>query len=325
MRVLVTGGSSLVGREVAERLQRRGDIVVLFQRNSLHGGGFEQRLGDLADAGAVTAAVSGMDAVVHLAARVGIVGDWAAFERTNIVGTANLMSAARAEGVGRIVYVSSPSVAHAGDSLVGVGAETADPKTARGHYARSKAQAEVDTLAMSGDSFPVVAIRPHLIWGPGDTQLVGRIVARAKAGRLATIGSGLALIDTTYVTNAADAIVTALGRAPELAGRAFVVTNGEPRPVAEMVGRILRAAGLEYPSLRVPYRVAKSGGAAVERIWAATERDDDPPMTSFLAEQLATAHWFDQRETREALDWKPAVNLAEGFQHLAAWFEEHNA
>lgn len=319
MRVLVTGGTSLVGSQVARRLRDRGDEVVLFQRRP-GPQGFEQRLGDIADAAAVTAAVAGMEAIVHMAARVGIVGSWASFEDTNVTGTGNVIAAAWAEGVSRFVHVSSPSVAHTGESLVGAAAGPADPDGVRGHYARSKAQAELLALEVSRASFPVVALRPHLIWGPGDDQLVGRIVDRARHGRLATIGSGMALIDTTYVSNAADAIVAGLDRVPEIEGRALVVSNGQPRPVAELVSRMVRAAGLEPPRFKVPYAVAKFGGMAAERIWERTDRDDDPPITSFLAEQLATAHWFDQRETRRALEWVPAVSLDQGFAELRDWF-----
>ena len=321
MRVLVTGGTSLIGGEVAARLRSRGDTAVLFQRRP-GPVGYEHRIGDVTDAAAVTAVTAGVDAVVHLAAKVGIVGTWAEYEKVNIQGTANIIAAAFAEGVERFVYVSSPSVAHAGVSLVGAGADPADPEAARGHYARSKAEAELLALEASSPSFPVVALRPHLIWGPGDAQLVGRIVERARQGRLATIGSGAALIDTTYVTNAADAVIAGLDRAPAIEGRAFVVSNGQPRPVAELVNRIVRAAGLEPPSLRVPYRVARAGGAVAERVWGRIERDGEPPMTSFLAEQLATAHWFDQRETRAALQWEPAVSLEEGFTRLREWFSE---
>jgi nucleoside-diphosphate-sugar epimerase len=217
------------------------------------------------------------------------------------------------------VYISSPSVAHAGASLVGDTARRADPERARGNYSRSKAQAELLALGSNGDSFAVVAVRPHLIWGPGDTQLVGRIVDRARQGRLAIVGSGAALIDTTYIDNAADAIVAAVDRAEHLGGRAFVVTNGEPRPVQELLTRIAVAAGCKPPRLHVPAQLARMGGLVLEGIWNRLQRTDDPPITSFLAEQLSTAHWFDQRETREALQWEPTVTLDEGFARLKAW------
>ncbi|MBT8212927.1 MAG: NAD-dependent epimerase/dehydratase family protein [Acidimicrobiia bacterium] len=318
MRVLVTGATSLLGRSVAANLLAHGDEVTVLQR-SPSGLDTSEHLGDITDPHAVATATDGADAVIHLAARVSVVGPWEEFARINVEGTKTVLDAARTAGVTRFVQVSSPSVAHSGASLVGSEAESADPVTARGHYARSKAMAEVAALS-AADDLAVVAIRPHLVWGPGDTQLVGRIVERARQGRLAVVGSGMALIDTTYIDNAADAIVAALDKAPDLSGRALVVSNGEPRPVKELFDRILQAAGVPSPRMQVPAMVAKAGGTVAERVWDRTGRTDDPPMTSFLAEQLSTAHWFDQRETRDLLDWAPTVSLEEGFRLLAEWF-----
>jgi nucleoside-diphosphate-sugar epimerase len=324
MKLLVTGATSLLGRSLVERLIGRGDTVSVLQRNS-SGLAVTECLGDVVDRQAVADSMAGVDAVVHLAARVAVTGSWAEFEAVNVQGTRNVVGAAQAAGVRRFVQVSSPSVAYHGESLVGAPAGPANPSRARGNYARSKAQAELVALAANSSDMAVVAIRPHLVWGPGDTQLIGRIVDRARAGRLATVGSGAALIDTTYVDNAADALVAAIDRAPELGGRAFVVTNGEPRPVRELLNRIVRSAGLEPTRLRVPYHAARGGGFVAERIWERRGSAEDPPMTSFLAEQLGRAHWFDQRETRVALGWEPKVNVAEGFENLQAWFERSNS
>lgn len=320
MRVLVTGATSLIGRAVVTRLHDQGDVVTVFQRRP-SGLGTAEHLGDVADRSAVATAVAGAEAVVHLAGRVAMTGSWSRFEETNVRGTQNVIDAAMEAGVGRFVHVSSPSVAHGGRSLVGAPAGAADPERARGHYAGSKAQAELVALAADSPVFSVVVVRPHLIWGPGDTQLVDRIVSRARAGRLAIVGSGAALIDTTYVDNAADALIAALDRAPALGGRALVVTNGQPRPVRELLNRIVMAAGIEPPRIKVPYQVARTGGLVVERFWERRGSEDEPPMTGFLAEQLGTAHWFDQRETRRALGWEPAVSLDEGFRRLHAWFD----
>jgi nucleoside-diphosphate-sugar epimerase len=281
-----------------------------------------EHLGDVADADAVTNAVADMEAVVHVAGRASVTGEWDRFEATNVAGTRNAVTGALGAGASRFVYISSPSVAHAGSSLVGESAGAADPTSTRGHYATSKAMGELVALAANSPHMSVVTLRPHLIWGPGDTQLVGRIVDRATRGRLAIIGSGAALIDTTYIDNAADAVVAGLDRAPDLGGRSFVVTNGQPRPVRELVDRIVMAAGLEPPTMKVPYRAAKAGGTLVEQIWSRRATEDEPPMTGFLAEQLGTAHWFDQRETRQALGWTPTVSLAEGFERLHSWFND---
>lgn len=321
MRVLVTGASSLIGRHTVARLVARGDTVTALQR-SPSGLGTAEVLASLDDGDGLARACEGQDAVVHLAAKVGVVGAWADFERVNVRGTVDLLAAARRAGVRGVVHVSSPSVAHRGDPLVGAPAEPADPSGTRGHYATSKAMAERAALDASSAAMPVVAIRPHLVWGPGDTQLVGRIVERARRGRLALIGSGAALIDTTYVDNAADALVAAIDRVGGLGGTALVVSNGEPRTVHELVARILAAARVPWTPRHVPARVAIAGGTILERIWERTDRDGEPPMTGFLAEQLSTAHWFDQRRTRAALGWEPTVALAEGFARLTAWYRD---
>jgi 2-alkyl-3-oxoalkanoate reductase len=319
VKVLVTGASGMLGGAVADALAARGDAVTLLQRRP-SGRPHREVLADVADGPAVAAAAAGQDAVVHLAAKVDISGPLRAYVRTNITGTRAVLAACRAAGVPRLVHVSSPSVAHRGAPLIGAGAGPADPRRARGHYARTKAVAEL--VALGGGGRPaVVAIRPHLVWGPGDTQLIGRIVARARAGRLFTIGSGAALIDTTYVANAADALVAALARCPQLDGRVLVVSNGEPRPVADLLAAICRATGVPPARRAIPASVARAAGSAVEAAWAALpvlRRIGDPPLTRFLAEQLGTAHWFDQRQTRQALDWTPAVSLDAGLAELAA-------
>ena len=323
MKVLLTGSSSLLGAQTARRLAARGDTVVTLQRRPAEVAvelGLEEHLGDVTDPAAVARALAGTDAVIHLAARVGVVGSREDFFTTNVVGTRTVLAAAHGAGVGRFVFVSSPSVAHTGASIAGQGAQPADPRRARGEYSRSKALAEKEVLAADAEGFATVAVRPHLVWGPGDTQLVGRIVERAREGRLGLVAGGRALIDTTYIDNAADALVAAADRAEVAHGGAFIVSNGQPRTVEEMVTAICAAAGVPGPSLSVPKPVAWLGGAVAETVWKAARRDDDPPMTRFLAGQLGTAHWFDLRETRRVLQWSPQVGLDEGFERLRAFY-----
>ncbi|RBY83750.1 NAD(P)-dependent oxidoreductase [Geodermatophilus sp. TF02-6] len=319
MRVLVTGASGMLGRATARALLARGDEVTVLQRRP-SGLPCREVLGDVADAGVVARAAQGRDAVVHLAAKVDVTGPWAEYARANVQGTRTVVAACRAADVSRLVHVSSPSVAHAGAALVGAGAEPADPARARGHYSRSKAVAELDALTADSESLAVLAVRPHLVWGPGDPQLVGRIVERARAGRLPLVGSGAALVDTTYVDNAAAALLAAADACGPVHGEALVVSNGEPRPVGEVVARLCRAAGVPGPRRRVPFGVAWLAGGVAEGVWTATGRRSTPPLTRFLAEQLATAHWFDQTRTRAALRWRPHVGLDEGFARLGAWY-----
>ncbi|KGM12921.1 NAD-dependent epimerase/dehydratase family protein [Cellulomonas bogoriensis] len=332
MTVLVTGASGMLGGAVAQALLDAGHQVRTFQRGPCGLPGAQEARGSVTDPTAVDQAVAGVEAVVHLAAKVSLSGEPGEFVAVNVDGTRNLLDAARRHGATRFVQVSSPSVAHTGTSIVGADAEPADPERARGHYARTKAASELLALAADGPDLGVVAVRPHVVWGPGDTQLVERVVERARAGRLPLLGHGAALIDTTYVDNAAGAIVAALGRLGDqdgtVRGQAYVVTNGEPRTVAEMLAGMCRAFGVPEPRVRVPGAVARLAGSLVEQLWSvdavrealgeAVGGDGEPPMTRFLAEQLSTAHWFDQRRTRDDLRWSPSVTIEEGLARLAS-------
>lgn len=320
MTVLVTGASGFLGRAVARTLQYRGEQVRTFQRRPSGVAGVQDVAGSITDITAVRRAVSGVDAVIHLAARVSLVGSPAEFHTVNVVGTETLLDAAADAGVAGFVHVSSPSVAHVGNALVGVGAQAADAHNARGEYARTKAAGELLALSRDSSMFHVVAVRPHLVWGPGDTQIVERVVDRARRGRLPLLGHGAALIDTTYVDNAAEGIVAALDHVSKVHGNAYVITNGEPRTVADLLTGICLAAGTHPPAWRVPPGLARAVGWAVESVWRARPGTDEPPMTQFLAEQLSTAHWFDQRATQQDLHWTPRVSIDEGLELLAAHY-----
>ncbi len=317
MIVLVTGASGFLGRAVAAELVGRGHDVRTLQRRPSGVVGVTDIAGSITDASCVAHAVDGVESVVHLAAKVSLTGPENEFRAVNVDGTRSLLDAAERSGVTRFVYVSSPSVAYAGSALAGISAEPASPQHAQGNYARTKAAAELLALARDSEAIRVVAIRPHIVWGPGDTQLIERIVERARRGRVPLLNGGTALIDTTYIDNAATGIVAALDRLDVAHGNAYVLTNGEPRPVGELLAGICLAAGVRPPRWSIPAGVGLLAGSAIERAWAIRPGAGEPPMTRFLAQQLSTAHWFDQRETRRALDWSPAVSIDEGLRRLA--------
>lgn len=315
----------MLGGAVARQLRDSGHEVSAFQRRPAGLHGIKDINGSLTNADDVLAAVDGHDAVVHLAAKVGISGSEDEFRAVNVGGTQNVVDALKAQGGGKFVNVSSPSVAHFGSAIVGLDATSPEPERARGPYARTKAAAELVAMAADGvDDIRVASIRPHVVWGPGDTQLVERIVDRASSGRMPLLDRGMALIDTTYVDNAADAIVAALARIDAIHGESFVVTNGEPRTVRDFIVGLCDAAGVSRPRLRVPGAVVRLAGRVIEKAWEVRPGEDEPPMTEFLAEQLSTAHWFDQRRTRERLQWTPRVSMDDGFAALKKYYDNQH-
>ncbi|MEY3557489.1 MAG: hypothetical protein RL374_195 [Actinomycetota bacterium] len=328
MKVLVTGTGSLLLGGIASELVRRGDDVVCLQRRpSVFVGHQDARevLADIRDADAVAHAALGCDAIIHGAARVGIVGSQKDFYDANVTGTRNILQAAERQSISRLVFVSTPSVAHTGDSLIGTPAGEAEIGRSRSYYAESKAIAERTVLNARNEHLAVVAIRPHLVWGPGDVQLVGRIVDRAASGRLAVIGTGNALVDSTYIDNAISAHIAALdalriGSACD--GKAYVVSNGEPRTVNELMRSMCESSGVPFEPRHLSLALGVRLGSLIERLWPLV-RSSEPPLTRFIAEQLGTAHWFDQREVQQDLQWSPHVSIDEGFQRLTQWFASH--
>jgi nucleoside-diphosphate-sugar epimerase len=328
MKALVTGGGGFLGGAIVRLLRERGDAVRSFARGNYPGLaalGVGQVQGDLADREAVLRAAAGCDVVFHVAAKAGVWGSYADYYRANVTGTENVLAACRAHGIDRLVHTSSPSVVFTGEDVEGGNETLPYPAHFEAHYPRTKAQAERLVLAANDTNLATVALRPHLIWGPGDNHLVPRIIARGKAGRLRRIGNRPCLVDTVHVDNAAQAHILAADRlAPgsSIAGKTYFISNGEPLPLWEMVNRILAAAGLPPVTRTVSPGVARAAGILCEALWAVFPLPGEPPMTRFLARELATAHWFDISAARRDLDYRPEISIDEGLARLAASLRE---
>jgi nucleoside-diphosphate-sugar epimerase len=326
MRVLVTGGGGFLGLAICRLLCARGDHVVSLSRQryaELEILGVQQKQGDIACLDDVLAASYGTQAIIHTAALAGAWGSFETYHATNVIGTENVIVACATQGIHKLVYTSTPSVVHAGHDLEGVNESTPYASHFKAHYPHTKAMAEQRVLAANSSSLATVALRPHLIWGPGDHHLLPRLIARAKAGRLRMVGKTSKLIDVVYIDNAAQAHLNALDclepGAPG-SGRAYFISQGEPVRLDEMINRMLHACGLPTEHRRLPFALAYALGAVLERSYAWLRLSGEPPMTRFIAEQLGTAHWYDISAARRDLNYKPEVSLDEGMRRLSAWW-----
>lgn len=322
MKVLVTGGGGFLGQAIVRQLLERGDSVSTINRSDypdLAELGVTCHRGDIADRKAVMAAVEGVEAVIHVAAKAGP-GLYAPdFVAANVIGTGNVIDACREHGVRLLVHTSSPSVVHGGGDIEGGDESLPYADHFQAPYPATKAEAERLVLAASGERLKTCALRPHLIWGPGDNQLLPRLIERNRAGRL-KLPAPDKLIDTVYIDNAARAHLLALDNLAgegSADGKAYFISNGEPKPVAGMLESMLQAAG-ETPRLgRVSPRLAMVAATAVEWFWRATLRRSDPPLSRFVVEHLATAHWFDISAARRDLGYEARISIREGLRRLS--------
>ncbi len=323
MNALVTGGGGFLGSAIVRLLRTRGDRVSSFSRSrhpELDPLGVPQHQGDLADPDAVSRAAAGCDVVFHVAAKAGVWGRYRDYHRANVVGTANVLAACRRHGIRRLVYTSSPSVVFDGRDMEGVDESVPYPAHFEASYSRTKALAEQAVRAANGPDLATVALRPHLIWGPGDNHLVPRILARGRAGRLRKVGSATQRIDSVYIDNAAEAHLLAADRlAPgsPVAGKVYFIANGEPMPTWDLVNAILAAGGVPPVTGTVPASVAYAAGWLLETVYGLLRLRGEPPMTRFVARELATSHWFDLTAARRDLEYEPRVSIAEGLRRLA--------
>lgn len=325
MRALVTGGGGFLGSAIARKLRERGDEVRVFGRGSypeLEAIGIDTLRGDLADADAVAAACEDRDVVFHVGAKVGLWGAYEDYFAANVTGTKNVLRACLEQGIGKLVFTGSPSVVFDGRDVEGWDESAPYPERFDSHYSRTKAQAEEMVLAANHDRLATVSLRPHLVWGPGDRHLLPRMVAKARAGRLYRIGEVSKPIDTLYIDDAVEAhLLAAVQLSPlsEIAGNAYFLSAGDPRPVWEIVDKMLAAAGLPPTKKSVPLGLAMSAAKACEASWRLLGVSSEPPLTRFLVSQLTTAHWFDISAAKRDLGWRPRVGLDEGMRRLAQW------
>jgi nucleoside-diphosphate-sugar epimerase len=326
MRALVTGGGGFLGGGIARRLVENGVEVRTLQRGTydrLARLGVEQICGDIAETKTVDRAVEDCEVVFHVAARVEMWGAFDPFYRTNVVGTENVLTAMRKGGVSKLVYTSSPSVVHGREDLEGVDESAPYPEHFDAAYPQTKAMAEMAVLAANGPDLATVALRPHLIWGPEDTNLVQQLVERARVGQLRFVGGGQNLVDTVYIDNAVDAhllAADALAPGSTCAGKAYFISNGDPWPLRKIANGILGAAGLPAENRSISLGVAVAAGKVFEAVHGVFPTGGGPRMTPFIARNLATAHWYDISAARRDLGYEPAVSIEEGLRRLSEWF-----
>ena len=326
MKVLVTGGTGFLGGVVCRLLAERGHEVTSLARTTspaLKAAGIRQIQADLTSLDAVTDATKGVEGIVHCAAKAGAWGPLEEFYAANVVATDNLLAACFMNGVSKVVYTSTPSVVHAGHDIENGNETLPYPEHFSAHYPRTKSIAEQRVLRANGPGLSTCALRPHLIFGPGDPHLFPRIVAKGREGKLRFIGPASKKIDITFVDNAAQAHVDALERlSPDAscAGHAFFLSQGQPIAIEEIANHFLRIAGLPSESRRLSLSQAKLAAKAAETLWSLLRLKGEPPLTTFIVEQLSTSHWFDISRAKSELGYAPKVSTSEGLAKLSEWY-----
>jgi len=327
LRAVVTGGGGFLGSKIVSMLLDDGCAVTSFSRNhysNLAAQGVTCHVGDLADASAVSEALRQADVVFHVGAKAGIWGDYAQYYAANVVGTQNVIEACRRNGVKKLVHTSTPSVVFSGRDMRNASEDVPFAPKYLTPYASTKAEAERLVIAANGPDLATVALRPHIIWGPGDNQIFPRLVERHFANRLMLVGRGDNLVDTTFVDNAARAHLDAArrlepGRPP--AGRAYFISQGDPRPLRTILNELLRVAALPPVKKSIPVSVAYGAAWFLETLYRMFRVTTEPALTRYFVLHMAREHYFDISAARRDLGYNPAISIEEGIERLRVALE----
>jgi nucleoside-diphosphate-sugar epimerase len=325
-RYIVTGGGGFVGKALAIALVQAGHEVLSLSRGNYP---------ELAELGISSAQVDlgsddsswwelfkGADGVFHTAAKVDMWGRYTDFFRTNVRGTRNIVNACRKAGVHSLVFTSSPSVIHDGNQLCGVDESYPYPKRFDAFYPQTKAQAEQEVLANDEPGvLRTTALRPHLIWGPGDTNLVPTILERARQGRLTRIGDGDNLVDLTFIDDCVQAHLLAMqaleSNPDQVGGKAYFISQGEPVKMWSWIDQVLVANGLSPVSKAISAGTAMTLAYLMEgisRLLLVPGIEFKPLLTRFLVSEMYTSHYFDISRARKDLGFAPAHSIAEALE-----------
>lgn len=328
-KVLVTGYGGFLGQAIVRQLLQAGYSVRGLARGAypeLAALGVETCRGDVSDRAAVFNACAGCEAVVHTAAKAGVWGPWQDYYTINTLATSHLLEAAQQAEIKAFVFTSSPSVTFAGEHQSGVDESVPYPNRWLCFYPQTKALAEQAVLTAARTSpLRTCALRPHLIWGAGDPHLFPRVIERTRQGRLRRIGSGQNLIDVVHVSAAARAHVQAVDQLlqgnQQLNGQAMFLTDGKPVPCWEWISRILSVAGVPIPQKSISFAAAYRIGTTLEGAYWALGIKREPPMTRFVAAQLAMDHYFNIERARSLLNYAPNVDTDAEFERCRHWLE----
>ncbi|HKX54579.1 MAG TPA: NAD-dependent epimerase/dehydratase family protein [Xanthomonadales bacterium] len=324
MKILVTGGGGFLGSAISRQLLARGDQVVALQRRAageLAQLGAETIRGDICDLPLLLASAKGCDAIIHTAGKAGVWGKYADYHRINVLGTEQVLQTCRKLAIPNLVHTSSPSITHCGKDIEGEDESGPIATKFLSPYPATKAAAEQLVLAANSGQLRTTALRPHLIWGPGDPHILPHLAASVRKGKLALPGADK-VIDTVFVENAARAHVLALdelrGRG-RCAGRPYYISNDQPMRQDEIIPLLLDAIGIQAEIRPISPGLARAAGAVCETIWKLLHIQSEPPVTRFTADQLSTSHWYNISAAKRDLGYQAEISIAVGMERLRKW------
>jgi nucleoside-diphosphate-sugar epimerase len=329
VKALVTGGTGFLGSHVASRLAQDGMAVTIIGRDVERGKASENQkiefeLCDLGDLQALRRLARDQDYIVHCGALSSPWGKYRDFYLANVLGTENILKAAKESSLKRFVHVSTPSIYADQSDRLQVKEGDPLPQKPINYYSATKKLAEEKVDEAFRDGLPAVTIRPQAIFGPGDRAILPRIVRAAEKGMLPIIGTGTSQMDVTYVSNVVDSIVLCMNAPSNVLGKKYNVTNGEPCELYTLISEILERLGIRYRTRKLSFSRAYFIASVLEGFYRLSPRGTEPPLTRYSVCVLGKSRVLDITQARRDLGYQPKVSVREGMELFCADWKRKN-
>ncbi len=318
MQILLTGATGFLGQAIAASLHEQGHrirAIVRKESRELAALGVEQRHGQISAFEDVCAAADGCDAIVHSAGCSDPLASIEQLHDANVRSTECVLGACELVGVPRLLLTSCANVVIGQGDLENADERQAYPRSWISAYPHTKALAEQRVLAANGASLATCVLRPHLLWGAGESRLLPTLLDLAGRGKLRLFGEPEKKIDPCHIDNAAYAHALALGKleaGSAVAGKAYFISQGEPMTIENFLNALLRAGGFPPEQRRMNSITARALATAAR----AGAEGALPLINPYLLDLFSHASWFNLTAAKRDLGYAPKISTAEGMSRL---------
>ncbi len=318
MKLIITGATGFIGRNLAEGFHTAGHEVLATGRSLAVGAELEQagidfKPADITNQNDLIGALSNADCLIHCAAKAGDWGKYSEFHKSNVVGTRNVLTACSQHRIGKMIFISSPSVYFNGVDRFDIREDEPLPDPLLGHYARTKRISECELLDSAQKDIEVIILRPRAVYGPHDNTILPRILQMSKKRSFPLINNGQALVDVTWIDNLCLAIKQCITADDGVWGQVYNITNGDPLIIRDWFAFILETFDRPFKPRNIPVPAADAIAGLMEFLSALPFGPSRPSMTRFSVGYMTRSMTLSLEKAGSRLGYKPEINTRESF------------
>ncbi|WP_088013258.1 NAD-dependent epimerase/dehydratase family protein [Gottfriedia acidiceleris] len=329
MKVFISGATGFLGKHTTKKLSDMGYSVVAFGRNEEAAKFFIDMdnvtflKGDLNDTILLEENIKNVDYVIHCAALAAPFGPFSEFEKTNVVGTRNIVNVALSTDLKKFINISTPSVYFTSESRKNVKESDPLPSKHSNYYAKTKHMADLIIEDAIEKGLPAISLRPRQVFGPFDHTIFGRFIQINENGGIPLVHQGQVLMDFTYIDNVVDMIIACMNVDNAFNGEYYNITNDQPIYLIDVLKQLFFALNKELHIKNISPKLLSFIALNSEIIARITSKP--PKVSKHIAYFLSYDYTLNIEKIKNDLNYEPKVSISEGIKRYADWYLNTNA